>query len=1029
MTDARTGANLKGAKITIEETGQWTSTNGLGEFRFVNVPTSSATLTVSYLGYAGQSAAIGVSGARVVQDFALRGGSDIEEIVVFGQRSARAIALNQERTANNIQTVISSDLLGTFNGTTISEALRRAPGVAFVPDESTGQGSNIIIRGLQPDLNQVLINGVRLLDGTGEGRSPDLSNLLTENIESVTINKTLLPNQDSNGAGGLVEVETKSPLDRDHRFASFGVEYGERGNSDFGEASQVSGTVSGIFGKGQDLGLSLSVAYRDEKFTRISYSTRPFNFGEFLPDGAASTFSIDPRNRFPFETGAERVFPTSVSARQGVTEHETLSLTLGVAKYVGSHTELRFDYTQNSQDIKTVDLSTFTSVTASYRNVGPIEELGGEERNFFAVENASSSAPGILGRVQRTGSLVDAEETSHVLSFSGVTNRDLWTLSYGAGYSRSEREVLEEYSFDLGFRIRGTNTFRAPIERTDISQDALADTRNGLFVSLFEPIEPGGGRDFLLPRFSDAGFAFYNDVSSQPLRDITQFGVTDRGSEAFSGEVGIRRELDFQHFKYVEAGLSYRDISFWTRPRISTREFETASGVLASDVGIVFGSGLLTTVGAQNDFAALSRENLQAVAANLDSLESRGLLTRDERDRSIDARETGEESFAAYLLGQASFGKFELIGGVRVDRIDIVSTFFDGPRIIDEDGECLVELEASLSTFITESVSQTDVLPRFVLNYRHSENTIVRAGYFTTISRPQVENLTQRRSITLDLERGGSGAIQEPELRIFRGNPDLKPALTHSYDLSLERYWDDIGVLKAGVFYKEIENPIQSNRVFEAENASIPSEVVLPSDPIFQDLPSDLVVSTRQPINSENNNRIWGAELVAERQFTFLPSFWSGFGVYANYTYTDSASTQRLSISRDFVPEGFVEIEEVPFEGSPEHSGTIGLTFSKHDLDASLLYSVQDRRLSSFERFGLHDYNEQIETLDLRIDYLTNIAGSNVRLYLRGTDLLRDEKEPYLETSIGGEDGVPKYFTGGTYFGGRSIFVGVTAVF
>ena len=65
VTDARTGANLKGAKVTVEETGQWTSTNDLGEFRFVNVPTGLATLTVSYLGFAHQSVVVGVRGASV----------------------------------------------------------------------------------------------------------------------------------------------------------------------------------------------------------------------------------------------------------------------------------------------------------------------------------------------------------------------------------------------------------------------------------------------------------------------------------------------------------------------------------------------------------------------------------------------------------------------------------------------------------------------------------------------------------------------------------------------------------------------------------------------------------------------------------------------------------------------------------------------------------------------------------------------------------------------------------------------------
>lgn len=49
---------------------------------------------------------------------------------------------------------------------------------------------------------------------------PSLGNIQTESIEKVTISKTLLPNQDSAGSGGLVEIETKSPLDRKRRFAS-----------------------------------------------------------------------------------------------------------------------------------------------------------------------------------------------------------------------------------------------------------------------------------------------------------------------------------------------------------------------------------------------------------------------------------------------------------------------------------------------------------------------------------------------------------------------------------------------------------------------------------------------------------------------------------------------------------------------------------------------------------------------------------------------------------------------------------------
>ena len=131
-------------------------------FRFINVPQGSATLTVSYLGYAGQSVVVGVRSDAISQSFALRGGSEIEEIVVYGSRSARAQALSQERAADNVSTVLSADLLGQFGGATVSDALRRAPGIAFIPNSETNDGSDVIVRGVSPDLNQIRLNGTRL---------------------------------------------------------------------------------------------------------------------------------------------------------------------------------------------------------------------------------------------------------------------------------------------------------------------------------------------------------------------------------------------------------------------------------------------------------------------------------------------------------------------------------------------------------------------------------------------------------------------------------------------------------------------------------------------------------------------------------------------------------------------------------------------------------------------------------------------------------------------------------------------------
>ncbi len=112
VTDARSGANIKGALVQIQETGQSTSTDNLGNFRFVNVPLGKQTLRFSYLGIAPSAATIEVvAGDENSMSIALS--DSIEEIVVLGQRSARATSLNLQRTAPNNSEVQTADFHGS----------------------------------------------------------------------------------------------------------------------------------------------------------------------------------------------------------------------------------------------------------------------------------------------------------------------------------------------------------------------------------------------------------------------------------------------------------------------------------------------------------------------------------------------------------------------------------------------------------------------------------------------------------------------------------------------------------------------------------------------------------------------------------------------------------------------------------------------------------------------------------------------------------------------------------------------------
>ena len=1027
VTDQRTGSNLKGALITLVETGQTAHTDELGRFRLPAVRPGTYTVRVSYLGYvSGVTRMTLYSGGAIREDFQLT--AVMDEIVVFGTRSARARALNRERTAENFSTVLSSDVLGQFSGTTISEALRRAPGIAFVPDGDTGDGANVIVRGLEPDLNQVQLNGLRLPAASdfGRGRSPDLSAILTESIESVTVNKTLLPSQDSNGAGALIEIETKSPLDRPPRFISVGVEQTGIANS-FNDDFLVSGTVSGSFGSDDSFGASLSVQYRDRTVTNASYGVNNFQ-PAVLPEGVQSTGTINPLTPFPFEPGLDTVYPGSIRANQSTASDQNLSITGSVQKLIGGHTDLRFDVTRSR--IKTDRFTdTVTLFASSTFQELPIAELGGELRFAYVTEDARDSTPGIRVRVQRGAAFdLGGEAETTTYSFRGTSNVGSWELDYAAGYAKGSTLSPDDADMSVSFDTPPA------ADPAFLDQRILDNTIDGRVISIFDPAVPDDN-SFILPGFTTEGFEFYNTTSNLPLSTVRSTSGGTGENERLSGRFSIRRNVDSDILRYIELGVDYEESEFQSGTLRGDLFFFFPVGSPEPTVdqfGIEFAPGVLNEIGAAGNFDSITLESMRAFLDNTPQFIEQGLL----RERLVREGHRGERDLfntesdtAAYLQTRIDVERLEIVGGVRVNFIDIATSFFTSPGFADEDGVRDRTYADRFGQRVSGSARQTDVLPRVGLSYRWSENVILRGAYFSTVSRPQVRNVVSFGSAFLSLEPTGGPFDNQPTLSVQRANPDLEPATTHNFDASFEWYTDDLGVIKVSAFYKTTENPLETNAT-QGGLEVLPEDLELPDTPEFNNLPDNLFVSVRQPVNSESSLDLWGMEVAFERQFTFLPGFLSGLGFYGNYAYTDSA---RDRMGRFFDPQvgEFVDVvfKNTPFDGSPKHSGTAAITYNKYGIDASLAYSRQSRRFADVGSFGLNVYDEAVETLDFRAEYLLPLRYASLRFFFEGQDLLLGSDDPFLETSVGGANGVPRFFNGARFFGGRSFAFGLTASF
>jgi len=1023
-----------GALVRIVETGQTTSVDQFGSFRFPSLRAGNYTVEISFLGYDPLIETVTVpAGGSQLQNFTLGQGyaTSVDEVVIFGSRSARANALNLQRTAENSADVISADELGNFTGTTFSEALRRAPGISFQRNAVTGDGTNVIVRGLEPDMNAIQFNGLNLPVGNGVGRSADLSNLLADSVSQITINKSLLPSHDSAGTGGLIEIETMSPLDRPRRYANFLVE-ADRTPDDFGDDFLASGTVAGTFG--DNFGLSASVQYRAQSTRSIAYDAGSnggrMRFGRYLPadllavDGAGDPIpvldAIDPLSNFPFLSGEDQAYPTGLVTSFFHDETETLAGTLSAEWRIASHTNLKFDYQHAETRTDFFSLSDTFSTNSEYVVVPG-------ETNPMLMLDLDPGNEGI-SRSQDYSYDRDVRKITDTFSLNGRTTLGSFEFNYLAGYAHG----TERHPASFGLQLR--------MPESDASADLFlpeaVDPETGVIHTGFGP---RSGSGIPLPLLSSEGWDLVNDPSAFVIENASgQIDNSEGSNDRYTARGSARWTSGRGGWlNYVELGGFYERAEF----RSDLTRSQLGGDVPVSALGLAFRPSDLTRIGLREPgFSTLSEESLRDFVDNLGTLAGgpSGLTLTPIVPHPDQGNETTEETnFAAYLQARIDIGKLEIIGGVRfnhtrLEATNLVFPVYIGPILPENGGGMGVDLifQNDFTELVTEEAESEDFLPRVLFNYRHSDDLIFRGGYFLSVARPAIGQLSSETRISfINFPAGPQG---QPILQINSGNPNLQPATTDNFDLSAE-YYSGIGIFKASVFYKRIDNLLQTNIT---NGPATLDAVTLPDHPYFNGAPyfdpanpSAFFITGGSPVNSDEIAELWGIELQAERRFDFLPGIWGGLGVFMNHTWTDSTRADRYNWAYGEEPDNVYNFTDLPFVQQPAHSGTAALTYNKYDIDATLAYSYQSRAMSLFQPRGLSVYTEEVETLDFRAEYYMRPSFGDFRLYVEANDLLDDTSSPNLEQTFGGELGAPSFFSRATYLGGRTLRVGLSATF
>lgn len=243
---------LAGAIVRVETTRLGAQTATDGSYRIANVPAGTYLVQVRLLGFAPDTSSVTVeAGAEKTHDVSLRPfASQLERMTVTAQRlgESKAVALEKQQNADNIVTVLSGDEIRGLPNANATEAAARIPGVSTERDE--GEGKFIQIRGTEPRLSNVTVDGAHL-PGTQFGeRIPKLDAVPSDILAAIEVSKTLTADMDADAIGGSVNLVTKTPEGApkgyvsaqggqttllSHRQWQAGVSYGGR----FGDRNQL----------------------------------------------------------------------------------------------------------------------------------------------------------------------------------------------------------------------------------------------------------------------------------------------------------------------------------------------------------------------------------------------------------------------------------------------------------------------------------------------------------------------------------------------------------------------------------------------------------------------------------------------------------------------------------------------------------------------------------------------------------------------------------------------------------------------
>lgn len=856
---------LPGANILLSGTNYGTVTDIDGRFQLVNVADGSYDLRVSFIGYQDTSIRVSVAGQSVaIGTVGMSAGKYLNVVVVEGtMRNSEAKAINMTKVSNTIVTIVAAEGISKLPDKNAAEAVQRVPSVSIERDQ--GEGRYVSLRGTPHDWSASLINNDRLpvADENADSRTVAFDIFPAELIEYIVVSKALTPDMEGDAIGGSINFITKAAPDKRTLHVNVGGGVNLQANGPIFNGSVIWGDRS----KNNKFGYLVAASIWNRQYGTDNYE---------VVYGNNQNHSLS-RLELRDYLGTRRTIGTTASMEYKLTDR---SRVYGKFIYGGLHDDEWNRKTMYNWFVgagRTVRLQNIHDIMLNRMMGGEIgTDIQLSNKVTLNMRVASYSNRFGYGPVPFSGK--DDRNGYHVVQFErfGLTYNDLLHLDENGNITDPA------FAFDV-------------VKLIEDDHPTGGDPYNNIQPQIEEELRP---EDF---EFTTA----YSELNETWERDpiVGQLDLTYKPNNRWKLKIGSKTRL--------KEGSRYYSLHEWLQDITKRNEAYTLDqfDTEALDVN----GGFLEELGEpyKGTFMPfLTKDQLDKFLGQLGDTLSERVMDENNPgfEEFVGSRYTYQENvYAGY--GMAEFqatDRLMLLGGLRAEYTSLTMK-----------GDSLGEIEIAFNpeTGMIETnkpvyeVSSNSrylaLLPMLHIKFSPTGKTNLRWAVTRTFRRPNFNE-----------SKPGDAFYSFTDLVRNFGNPQLKPTYSWNFDMTVEHFFGNIGMVSGGLFYKAVQDHIFATAVS--------------SD---QFVVGNGTVGVKRFQNAENLSHLAGMEFLVNRRLDFLPGFLSGFGFIANYTYIWS----RMSVpGRSF---------NQPLPRQAPHLFNVALFYEKHHVQARLAVNYKSAYL------------------------------------------------------------------------------------